>query len=349
MTQDKEPREANLSKVFMEGDDQGSHVGRRLKRMVQTSERSETPPIPRQVQIETSNICNHSCTFCAYPDMVRPARVMDPVLFRRLVSEAFDLGAREIGLFSGAEPLTCKGLEEHVAFCAALGYEYSYISTNGVLADENRFKRLLDAGLSSIKFSVNAGTRESYRRVHGRDDFDKVIRNIRFVADYRQSIPGFVYLGVSFVATPETAHEFDALKALIGPAIDEFVHVEANNQSGQKLDLPLPPFTDCVLPFNKLHISVEGYIKGCCNDYDNYLAIEDLNHMSLKDAWHGERFRALRRRHLEDTLDGTLCGKCIRHSAVPVEPLNESLLSAPVQLIQLTRRDASLETDPRSR
>ena len=34
---------------------------------------------------------------------------------------------------------------------------------------------------------------------------------------------------------------------------------------GQKAELPPPPFDTCVLPFNKLHISVEGYIKACCN------------------------------------------------------------------------------------
>lgn len=330
-------RAASLTKIFQDRDDQGTHVGRRLNRLVQTAELTETPPIPRQLQIETSNVCNHSCNFCAYPAMERPKAFMDRALFRRVVSEAFELGAREVGLFAGAEPLTCRTLEDDVRFCRDVGYEYMYISTNGALADEDRFKRLLDAGLSSIKFSVNAGTRDSYRRVHGRDDFDKVIQNIRFVAGYRAQVPGMTYLGVSFVGMPDTTHEFAILKDLVGDCVDEMLFYEANNQSGQKVDLPPPPFTTCVLPFNKLHVSVEGYIKACCNDYDNYLAIDDLNQMSVKDAWHGERFRELRRRHLTDTLDGTLCGKCIRRSAAVVEPLNSDLLSTPVRLLQIAR------------
>ena len=154
-----EVRSASLNRVFQDDDDQGSHIGRRLKAMVHTSVRSETPPIPRQIQIETSNICNHKCNFCAYPAMERPGRHMDRELFRRIVTEAYDLGAREIGLFAGAEPLVCKWLDEYVRFCRDLGYEYQYISTNGSLGTPERFRSLIDAGLSSIKFSINAGTR----------------------------------------------------------------------------------------------------------------------------------------------------------------------------------------------
>jgi len=339
-------RTADLSKIFQDQDDQGSHIGRRLNRMVRTAEHSETPPIPRQIQIETTNICNHACDFCAYPDMVRPKTVMKPELFRRLVKEAFDLGAREIGLFAGAEPLTCKSLEEFVSYCKDVGYEYMYISTNGALATQDRFKRLLDAGLSSIKFSINAGTAETYQRVHGKDDLHKVLANVRYVSEYRKTLGRSIYLGVSFVATPATAADFEALKSLVSPYVEEIVYYEANNQSGQKDDLPLPPFKDCVLPFNKLHISAEGYIKACCNDYDNQLAIEDLNKAGIREAWLSERFRALRRRHMTDDLDGTLCGKCVRNSRVPVAALNPELLSQPVRIHVLKRMHGKPEADP---
>lgn len=332
-----EGRSASLTKIFKDGDDQGSHVGRRLNRMVQTATLNETPPMPRQIQIETTNVCNHRCGFCAYTEMVRTHAIMDPALFKRLVSEAYELGAREIGLFAGAEPLTCKSLEDYIVHCRTLGFEYMYISTNGALGDEARFKSLIDAGLSSIKFSINAGTRETYKRVHGRDEFDKVIRNLRFVSEYRRNVPSFKYLGLSFVGMPDTAHEYADIRELAGSLVDEVLYYEANNQSGQKAELPPPPFETCVLPFNKLHISVEGYIKACCNDYDNYLAIEDLKTMSLKEAWHSPRFQQLRRAHLDDALEGTLCGKCIRRSSATVHPINDALLTEKVKLIQISR------------
>jgi hypothetical protein len=326
-----EPRVASLNRIFQDDEDQDTHIGRRLKQMVHSSVRSETPPFPRQIQIETSNICNHACSFCAYPAMKRPHRHMDRELFRRIVSEAYALGAREIGLFAGAEPLACKWLEEHIAYCQALGYEYMYISTNGSLGTPARFRALIDAGLSSIKFSINAGTRETYRQVHGRDNFDLVIANLASIAEYRRICGRPIYLGVSFVGMDNAAEEFSKLKELVSPWVDELLFYEANNQSGQVEGLPLVPFTDCSLPFNKLHISVEGFIKACCNDYDNLLAVDEIAEIGLAAAWHSPRFRQLRRRHLDDRLEGTLCGKCIRGDSGCAKPINEALLSPPVR------------------
>lgn len=326
MAENAPPVEANLTDIFSKQDAQGSHVGRRLLRMIAEAKQIERPPFPRQIQVETSNICNHGCGFCAYTLMERPKRHMDRGLFERVVAEAYECGAREIGLFAGAEPLTCKWIDEYVAYCRDIGYEYIYISTNGAIGGPPLLGRLLDAGLSSIKFSVNGGDRQTYAAVHGRDDFDKVLANIRFVSEYRQSVSQNVYLGVSFVGMPHTAHTFDKLKTLVTDLVDEIIYYEASNQSGQMPDLPDPPYRDCHLPFNKAHISLEGYLKACCNDYENLLAIEDLNGMSMMEAWHGDRFQALRRRHLDNDLDGTVCGNCIRACKSTPKPLNDELV-----------------------
>lgn len=256
---------------------------------------------------------------------------MNRELFRRLVSEAYALGAREIGLFAGSEPLTCKWLHEYVELCRQIGYEYQYISTNGALGDPDTFRRLLDSGLSSIKFSINAGTRESYKTIHGRDDFEKVLGNVRAVSEHRKTLETKVYLGISFVAMSDTSDEFEMLSELLGSYVDEVLFYEAYDQNGKIPGLGSVPFSECALPFNKLHISVEGYIKACCNDYDNLMAIDDITKLGLGAAWSSDRFRKLRRQHLDDTLDGTLCGKCIRSCAGRVDPLNESLLSDPVR------------------
>lgn len=291
-----------------------------------SSVRSEMPPFPKYLMLEVSNICNHACAFCAYTTMERPKRHMDRALFERLVREAYDLGSREVGLFSGAEPLTCKWLDEYVQMCSDVGYEYIYISTNGSLGTPEKFKKLIDAGLSSIKFSVNGGDAESYLRVHGSDHFDKVIENIRFVSEYRKTLSRNIFLAVSFVECTGNEGTFDGLAELLEGSVDEITRYRANNQSGQMPDLPTPDFSQCDLPFNKIHISREGYLRACCNDYENALAMEDLTKVSLAEAWQSERFRHLRRRHLEDDLATTLCGNCIRGNCGKPTPLNPELV-----------------------
>lgn len=322
--------EANLTDIFVKADAQGSHVGSRLLKMIAEAQCIERPPFPRQIQVETSNICNHDCEFCAYTLMNRRKGYMDRDLFKRLVTEAYTCGAREIGLFAGAEPLTCKWIDEYITYCRDTGYEYIYISTNGTIGGSAMLQRILDAGLHSIKFSINGGDRDIYNAVHGRDEFDKVIENVRFVNEYRKTVSQKVYLGVSFVGMPHTKDSFANLKILLGGLVDEIIYYDASNQSGQMPGLPDPPYRDCHLPFNKAHISREGYLKACCNDYENLLAIEDLNKMGMMEAWHSERFQKLRRRHMGNDLDGTVCGSCIRASKVPPSAENPSLVNHPV-------------------
>jgi wyosine [tRNA(Phe)-imidazoG37] synthetase (radical SAM superfamily) len=328
MNKDKrDALEANLTDIFSKEEDQGSHVGKRLLKMIKDSQRDPTPPFPRQIQIETTNICNHKCEFCAYTLMKRPKGVIREDLFERLVREAFDCGSREIGLFAGAEPLTCKSLESHIKMCKEIGYEYIYISTNGALGGPDLFRRLLDAGLHSIKFSVNGGDRATYEQVHGKDNYDRVLKNIRFVSEYRHSVTQSVFLGVSFVGMPHTNDSFEKLKKEIKDDVDEIIFYEASNQSGQMPHFPDPPYRDCHLPFNKAHISKEGFLKVCCNDYENLLAVEDLNQMTMMDAWHSDRFQKIRRDHIEDKLDGSVCGNCIRASKTPPKALNDDLIN----------------------
>src|SRR3989344_274026 len=316
---------SHLSEIFSQHKAENSYVGIRLINMIEGAQRIELPSFPRQIQIETTNICNHNCNFCAYITMERPRRHMDPNLFRRLVQEAYDCGAREIGLFAGAEPLTCKWIVDYVYFCREIGYEYMYISTNGSLPNQEKFRQILEAGLSSIKFSVNGGNRETYLEVHGKDHFDRIIDNIKFVSAYRKKVSQKVYLGVSFVGTDKTRHTFQDLIHLLDEYVDEIIYYEASNQSGQMPELPAPTYRDCSLPFNKLHISREGYLKACCNDYENLLALVDLNHTPLKEAWESNIFREFRRKHINNDLGGTLCANCIRGCHEKPKPLNNIL------------------------
>ena len=66
----------------------------------------------------------------------------------------------------------------------------------------------------------------------------------------------------------------------------------------------------CTMPFNRFHISAEGYLTMCCVDYHNYLAISDLNNISLEKAWYSSTFEKMRKKHLNSDLSGTLCGNC---------------------------------------
>ena len=291
---------------------------------------SSAPSFPRTVLVELSNVCNHRCVFCAYSKMTRPGKLLHYPLLERLLKEAFDLGAREVGFYSGAEPFTSPDLEDSIQLAKQLGYEYVFISTNASLATEERLKASIDYGLDSLKFSINAGDRETYKRIHGRDDFDKVIERVRFCNAYRAEKGAHLYLAVSCVlvdhAIGSNVSTKDQLKELLGNVIDEVIYYEANNQNGQMIGLADAGIkAPCPLPFMQCHISAEGYLRMCCSDYQNYLSLVDLNQTSLKDAWYAEIFKEMRQRHLDNRLEGTLCYNCIHNTNTPIEPVVPAL------------------------
>jgi molybdenum cofactor biosynthesis enzyme MoaA len=286
--------------------------------------------------VELSNACNHACIFCTNPNMTRRIGRMDGALLDRVMVEAYGLGVQEIGFYTTGEPFVHKDLEKFISRAAGIGYSYIYISTNGAMAEPERAKRAIDAGLTSIKFSINAGSRETYRLVHGYDDWDKVMANLRFVSRYRKTLDRPVKLFVTYIVTRHTEHEIAAFRENVGPLVDEILFCPVHNQSGQMnetqemltADSQAKSFKSdniCRMPFNRLHVTCEGYLTLCCVDYQNYLAIADLKETSLMDAWNSPTFQAMRVRHLQGDLKGTLCGNCWYGHKDKVEPLVPAL------------------------
>jgi sulfatase maturation enzyme AslB (radical SAM superfamily) len=318
------------SDIDLKHNDMTKKIAQRVEALWHDVPYTETPPFPRQMLVEVANICNHSCVFCAYSKMTRPKGVLDLELYQRIIQQAFDLGVREIGLYSGAEPLTVKRIADYVDIANRIGFTYIYMTTNGALGNEERFKRLLDAGLDSIKFSINGADRKTYTAVHGKDDFEKVIDNLYFVNNYRKKIERKVYLAVSFVECDENKGGYEKLKQLVGGIVDEIFYTVAYNQAGQMDDRPAHAFKNtCAVPFSQLNVTQEGYLRACCNDYQNYLVTDDLSQITLEDAWTSALMRDFRRRHLEGQLEKTLCHNCINGTRAPVRPINSDLSNLP--------------------
>ncbi len=302
----------NLNDLLAQSGDTESHLSKRWENFLTSSRRELAPPFPRQIQIETTNICNHSCSFCAIADMERRRKIMSLDLFSKLAKECFDEGSREIGLFAGAEPLAHPDFLELVKITKKIGYEYIYISTNGTIGNTELFKQAILNGLSSIKFSINGVDVDHYKKVHGQDRFDYVIDIIKELSIWRKINSKDFFLGVSTVGY-EDESEFEQLRKILDDYVDEVIFYKANNQSGQVTELEKPAFTECQFPFNKLHISVEGALKLCCNDYNNLLVTDKSNELDipLLERWNSETMKMARSMHLSGDLNSSLCENCL--------------------------------------
>lgn len=296
------------------------------------------------LQLEVTNACNHHCCFCPNVSSHRRKTMMDYEFAVRIIKEcaAFLGKNKQICFHMNGEPLLYSRLPELVRLSKQLGYDYIFLTTNGSLATDDLLKQLLDAGLDSIKFSINAGTRETYQKIHGRDDFERAIHAVKYVARYRKETNRAVKIFVSCVGIQENYQELTTLQALVQPYCDEVVFYHPCSYAGQMPDLqwmrcdlsklPIKSFeitheAPCSVLWNSINVTCEGYLSLCCSEANNRLIVEDLKNCSVQEAWLGEKMERIRWKHLNGDIADTPCCSCVSGQSYQREKIDPELFA----------------------
>lgn len=302
---------------------------------------TEAPPFPKNMMMELTNCCNHHCVFCHYRIMKRKKRECKKEFTFDIIQQAFDNGCREIGLYMIGEPLLKRDLAEYVAYAKKVGFEYIYLTSNGALATIERMKELIDAGLDSIKFSVNAATPEHYKKVHGVDDYLVVKENIKRLHDYVRENSINLATFISFVKTEITKNDVEKMQTEFSPFVDKIYVFDVGTQGPPMPELVAQGIVNpniylqegaelCEMVFNRIHVTCEGLLNACCSDCEGVLNAVDLHTTSLAEAWHSDIMRNLRRRFLQKNLAPLACYNCVHKTNLPIEPLNDQLVNLPL-------------------
>lgn len=290
------------------------------------SKLTTNPTFPDAIKIEITARCNYNCSFCATKTSKRKLGDIDKNFLFRILKEAKSIGVKEIGMFLLGESFLIKELANYIEYAKKEAkIEYVFITTNGSLCTPKRLTETIDAGLDSIKFSINAGSRERYKKEHGMDRFDEVVQSIKWLHNYRKENKlTKPIITVSSIYMEEHKEELEAFKNYISPFIDEFYYLPLYNQAGhvgdvnftkivgnpgrlENLAKPIP----CWALFNAAKITWDEKLTACCFDHDARFEIADLNTHSLLEAWNHPKFMELRDKHLKNDLDHSLCAKCL--------------------------------------
>lgn len=303
----------------------------RLKKADRSELYSLTPPFPKtNFLIELSNACNHACIFCTHQKMKRPVGRINKDFAYDILQQAYDLGTREVGFYATGEPFIVPDLADYIRKAKDIGYTYVYLTSNGALATPERVREVIDAGLDSIKFSINAPQKKLYKFIHGKDDFDTVLENLKYLNEYREISKKNYKIYVTGILTRFTENLKDKYYEIFGNLSDQVVFKYVYNQGGymQEIDKYLRCDCDkeerrrCNLPFDAISVTQEGYLSVENADYENMLIVADLNKVSLHDGWYGEKMQEIRRKFLDDDLSGTLCDGCVHHKCSPAKAIS---------------------------
>jgi MoaA/NifB/PqqE/SkfB family radical SAM enzyme len=296
------------------------------------------PPCPKSVKIELTGRCNYRCGFCALRMREDQPKVSDDMsldFFKEITKEMFDAGVEEIGLFYLGETLMAPELAVKACqWLKDIGMPYVFLTTNGSLAGERTIHALMNAGLDSLKFSINASDLEQFESVMGvkKKLYSQALDNLRRAFDIRNRCKYKTKIYASSIKYDGQQQERmeDLVSERVKPFVDEHywlplysmgsVATQREKELGYRptagnqgriggLVNPLP----CWSAFTEGHVRCDGQVSLCCFDADGRFQVGNLHEDSWMDIWHNEKFTKVREAHLKKDLCGTVCEECVAY------------------------------------
>lgn len=146
----------------------------------------DTPAHPRSVQMEITTRCNLTCAYCSHRELTDKSDVP----FERFLAllDKVDVARVDNVDFTGlGEPVMHRDLPAMVREVLRRGHPTDVrVVTNGTVMIPKRFEPLVEAGITSIAFSIDSLDPETFARSRGGARLEPVLENLEALVAYRE-------------------------------------------------------------------------------------------------------------------------------------------------------------------
>lgn len=283
----------------------------------------ECPPPPSSVKIELTSRCDLGCGYCARRNSGREHGDMGREEYSRIIRDLRGAGVEQLGVFYLGESTLVPWLPEAVAEAKGLGFRNVFLTTNGTRLDSRLSRELMEAGLDSLKFSLNYANEAQMAEIaHCKPGvFDVVDTNVIASRGVRDAGGYATEINACYIAYDvEQEGRMAARVERLRPFVDQWYAMPLYSQGGQVYGRVLgntgmahsqKPPVPCWVVFAQGHIDHMGNLTMCCFDHDGHFQVGNLLETPFMELWHSERFRDLRRRHIAEDVRNTRCESCI--------------------------------------
>lgn len=256
---------------------------------------------PHQVYIEATNVCNLRCLHCPQSTMRRRPQYMDIGLFEKIVTE-LKPAKPFVDLYMQGESLLHPRIVDMVRLARENGL-LPRITTNATLLTKELSKKLIEAGLNKIEFSMSGVTKKTYEEMHRGGKYEKTLNNVLDFLELNAEAGFPVHARPVFVEEEKTKGEKERYLSLFSKLPLDDVYVSPLiNMFGWNKEISLNPFKTkpreewpvCKCPWRQYGINADGTVRACIFDYDSRYLIGNAKESNVLDLWNGEAMQKFR-------------------------------------------------------
>lgn len=295
--------------------------------------------------VEPASTCNLACTFCDLHSgriggTEKLKGVMELELYQKLIDDlsecAFEL--TELQLHGNGEPFLNKKLPQFISYASNKRVAQKIrVTTNGTVMTHRNLINVIKAGVTDIHVSLDVSERDEYKRLKGKDLFNKVDKNIDMAIDLLSQHPScslFIKC-----AKPNEQESYGFTLELMNQVIEKYSQkIEHTNNIFIKT-MPVVEMLDglkhkkeeytspCEIPFYSLFVRYDGDVTACCADISGkMLNIGNVAHTSFKELLSSTKLSKLRKDHLNGNFKNwPLCLYCANRTSVDLTLIKDEL------------------------
>lgn len=308
---------------------------------------SYVPNYPLTVGVELLNKCNFTCSMCYTTKYKGPKIVIEEETVDKIFKGFGRHEMPSIMFGMGEEPLLYKNFRNIIDLSINAGIMDIFVFTNGLLLNEEMSNFLVDRGISRVYISLDAATPETFLKIRGKNELERVEKNIasllRIRAEKKAELP---IVRVSFCVQPDNAHEkysfikkwekvvdhIDFQTMLNFSAVDEMAEI-AEEKRMEPVLTPNVPNPQCPQPFYMATVWANGDVSPCCTFHGKNIPIGNIRENSLGEIWNGTKANEIRQQFLKGEIN-IICQECLsnRESHSTTDKQKDSLQSQSAQV-----------------
>jgi radical SAM protein with 4Fe4S-binding SPASM domain len=261
-------------------------------------------PPPKVVYAESTNACNAACVMCPRDEMERTIGIMPMELFQKVVDECAEWGVEELRLHNFGEPLIDRKIFEKIEYAKRRGIPTTTIYSNAALLDEERARKLIEAGLDKLYISFDGATKETFEAIRLPLSFEQVCANTRGIYELRERMGSMTpKILLTFTNMQQGDEEVQKFLRDWEPYSDNVFIIDAHDWAGQA-EVKLHhqnegPRWPCVYLWKSMTVLYSGEVTLCCMDIKGSEHVGNAKEASLREIWNGAVMRKIRSAHRE--------------------------------------------------